>query len=188
MPTQAEIKAKVIEITNRPDLSTETDSALNRSLMAVHLASTFYFDVAEWVTPTNFVLTADLQQSIVLPDRFRDVKYARTVDSSGSSGVLTYLPSSALFGDNYLSQQQAFWRTGLGLNFRFTEVPTTLTIGYYRLPTFADSWIALNYADPIVHHAAASVFGIMKNRQMAEVYRNFYNEDFRNLLQLGFDA
>ncbi len=188
MATQAEIKAKVIEITNRPDLSAETDSVLARSLMAVHLASDFYFDVVDVTNPADFVLSALLQQTIALPARFRSVKYARTSYANGCNGVLTYLPSSALFGNNYLSQTDCYWRTGQGISFRFTSVPSALVLGYYRLPLFADSWIALNLPDAIIHHAAAGVFTLMKNKNMKDTYTELWNGDFRTLLQLGFDA
>lgn len=182
--TLTELIAEVYVITNRPDLTAETLSAVRSGTMKCHRADFFVKDIFETgiTFPTATFLQA-IQYRDILP-RWRAFKYLRKFDptafpSPGLAGEFFEFATPGTSLDSYsINRENICYLAGDNIQVRSsTEIQYAL-LGCYLNPqagitdgTFA-SWIAEEFPWAIIHQAASSVFRMIgkldeSNAQMA---------------------
>lgn len=172
-----ELQAEVILLTNRPDLVAETLSAIRKATMKMHSIDYFSRDVQEVVlapaTP-GFVIQLDL---VINAPRFRAVSYL--VDNSATTAVnrkaFTEIEPRGLFDEYGTERLNVWYLAGQVLNLKSSTTVSGLLFGYYALPIITpdisyNSWIATEQPYAIVEEAAASIFKMIGNAEMARFY------------------
>lgn len=185
MATLADLCAATYKHTDRPDLVSQTEAAVAAALISSHLHkdySPFYFDLAEEEYPTVGLGTSF---SLSLPDRFRGPpKYCIT--KAGQK--LAYVPPSALFDEHsLLAQTNIFYLAGANFSVRVDAEPEKITLGFYKLPSITDSWIANNVPECIALKAAATIYASIGNVERTRTFTALWDEQMRIIHASSFD-
>lgn len=186
-----EIYDRVVTITNRPDLTLETEMAIQSVTTRLHSLDFWRRDHVD-----QFVIfpSALGEQSFALSTlgRFRIFSYVRKWDPSGlnpSTNANTgwvgaefapvepdkVIDSYGVFEDN------KFYISGGKANFRSWTPFQHLLIGYYRLPVVSptevySSWIAELWPYAIIYGAAGEVAGDVGNNEVAARMETKFNQ------------
>ncbi len=169
----------VYEITNRPDLVTETTSALKRALKQAHFASFFWFDLEA----EDIASTGDVSFSSPIPERFRSVKSIRNADESTGFEVREISPSAIFNGSVLVEKRYCYYLAGADIQFRISRGFTTLQHIFYQLPDWEDSYIALNYPEILHFIAAAKIFALLGDSPNAKFYEQLAGQTLHELVQ-----
>lgn len=184
--TLVDMRPYVFKYTDRPDLETETDAAVTAALVSSHLHkdfSPFYFDLAEESYPN--LLNSGTFFSLILPNRFRGpAKFAVTLDGR----QLKYVPPSALFDEHSLMQQtDIFYLAGANFSVRLSAAAEHISLGYYKLPSITDSWIATNMPELLALKAAVTIASSVHNTERAKTFNALWLEQMATLHAAAFD-
>lgn len=182
MATLESLLNDVKDLTKRPDLESQIKAALQKALTFAHLSSFYFHDATE----VKYNVEEDGQfLSFELPDRFRKEKYVRTQQAD-----LTFLSSADLFNPHItVSKSNIFYVAGTSLVIRTDHKVSAVYLGYYRMPSFADSFIVNddNWSQMLVDRAAARVFSTIGNSKKANEHELLFRQQLELLLQSGFD-
>lgn len=168
-----ELTAEVVVITNRPDRTAETLSALRSALLKLHSWEGNFFPKDLYETGITFPTSAFFQAidyRTIIP-RWRALKYLRKFDNTaypppGIAGkffkIITPEAQSSL--DSYnLNQEDVAYLAGEIIQVRSCTEFQYALLGCYRHPlvgSTADtygSWISQEYPFAVIHLAAAQV-------------------------------
>lgn len=193
----AELQAAVIALTNRPDLTALTLSAVQSATLKAHQSDFFPRDIYE--TGLSFS-TAEYEQDFevfsFIP-RFRAIKYARIYDNDNSlPGLFFELVDPINVLDSYnTARTQVMYLGGAEIHFKATAEFQYALFGCYLNPDITSltftSWIADYHFDAIVYEAAAIIFRSTGNLEKFRSMRELVAEQYQllkinNILAAGF--
>jgi hypothetical protein len=193
----AELQAAVIALTNRPDLTALTLSAVQSATLKAHQSDYFPRDIYE--TGLSFFQPEyehDFEVFTFIP-RFRAVKYARVYDNANSTpGVFFELIDPANVLDSYnTARTNVMYLGGTEIHFKALAQFQYMLFGCYLNPDIASgtftSWIADYHFDAIVYEAAAIIFRSTGNLEKFRSMRELVSEQYQllkinNVLAAGF--
>lgn len=162
--TLTELRNEVYILTNRPDLVSETLSAVRAATLKLHQLDYFYKDLNE----TGVAFTAaDYQQHLeyrtILP-RYRALKYLRKTDVAGSDtlGFFDVIAPENVLDSYNLNKNDIAYVAGHVIQFRSSTKFQYIILGCYLHPDITEatytSWVAMDHPYAIVFEAAATVF------------------------------
>lgn len=162
--TLSELIAEVYLITNRPDLTSQTSSAVRAATLKIHQSDYYYKDLYE----TGIVFSSsEYEQSIdyrLLIPRWRALKYLRKSDSAGIDTLPFFTvidPASALDEFNQ-NRTDVCYVAGANVQIKSSTAFQYALLGCYINPNITatgfDSWVALDHPFSIVYEAAAQIF------------------------------
>lgn len=177
--------ADIYVLTNRPDLTDETELALRSATLNAHHSDFYIRDLnTQLVQIPNSSYNTQLDISNLFP-RYRAVDTVRLVDINGA--VLTdeaYDVDVLEFGDirdpDGKLKTNVAYAAGSSLNILTNIAVYGYLVGWYGSPstkrTFFNSWIAQLYSPVIVYWAAAILCGTNGNDDKAVRYMKQINE------------
>ena len=181
MASFAQIKADVITLTNRPDLSNETELAIRQATLKAHHSDYYPKDLFE--TGIRFPSAAylqDLEYKTLIP-RFRSLKYIRKSDADNADGLfLDILTPDAVLDQFKRDRENVCYLAGDTIHIRSNTQLEYIFFGCYVHPVTDvvgyRSWIADEYPYCIINEAAATVFKAIGFDEMAASYRQLAQE------------
>lgn len=162
--TLTELQNEVYAITNRPDLVSQTQSAVRQATLSLHQSDYYFKDLFE--TGITFPTEDFIQQweySTVIP-RFRALKYIRKTDAQGSdNGAFFEVVPPELVVDSYqINRTDIVYVAGTVIQLRSRTSIQYAILGCYLNPDITisgfSSWIAREHPFAIVYLAAARIF------------------------------
>lgn len=171
-----ELLAEVYLLTNRPDLTGITTSAVRSATLSLHSLDYYYRDLVE--VGLVFTTPEYLQQidyRVVLPS-FRSLKYIRRTDSQGTAlGDLfdVIVPEQVLDQYKY-TKTNVCYVAGQIIQIRSSCPVQYILLGYYAHPNVNSatysSWIAVDHPWAIVYKAAETVFKTIGDTEQFAAY------------------
>lgn len=175
----AEMATEVYTITNRPDLVAETSAALRKATIKMHSLDFFPRDMAEVTlavpTPGNNV-QVDIGVTLT---RFRALAYVRDNTSPQLNGlpnkIFRQIEARELLDEYSLEKSNVWYLGGQVINIKSSTPVSSLLIGYYQNPVINpagsySSWIAVEQPFVLIEEAAATIFAMTGNAEMARFY------------------
>ena len=162
--TLTELQNEVYAITNRPDLASQTQSAVRNATLSLHQSDYYYKDILE--TGISFP-TSDFLQQWEYADPvplFRSLKYIRKTDLSGSQdgAFFTIIPPELVVDSYGINQENVAYVAGSTIQLRSSTAIQYVLLGCYINPNITvsgfSSWIANEHPFAIVALAAARIF------------------------------
>jgi hypothetical protein len=162
--TLTELQNEVYAITNRPDMATQTLSAVRAATLSLHQADYYFKDLYE--TGVSFLTETYLQQweyALLLP-RFRALKYIRKTDAQGAdNGEFFDVVPPELVTDAYqINRSNVVYVAGSTIQLRSSTPIQYVILGCYLNPDITvsgyNSWIAREHPFAIITLAAARIF------------------------------
>lgn len=182
-----ELVQEVYNLTNRPDLDTQTKSAIKAATLKAHLTDFYSKDIYE--TGIEFG-TYDYIQSIdfynIIPN-MRAIKYVKLVnDAKDQNGVLLDIITPEEILDSYnRNKANVAYIAGRVLNIRAAVKYKYALFGCYVLPVTTEdnysSWIAVMQPYAIIYSAAVTLFKLIGYDEEASAYATFVAEEYRLL-------
>lgn len=185
--TLAELIQEVYTITNRPDRSAETLSAIKSATLKAHQCDFFWKDLFE--TGVQFSGPDFLQQldyRSVLP-LWRANKYLRKFDfpSSTPGKFLTIIQPEQVLDAYKCEKDDIYYYGGTVLNIKSSTLEDTFLYGCYVNPDITsggyNSWIALDHPYAIIFDAAGTVFKAIGKDEEAATYKSLVPEQLMML-------
>ena len=162
--TLIELQNEVYAITNRPDLASQTQSAVRQATLSLHQSDYYFRDIFE--TGITFPSEEFLQQweySTVIP-LFRSLKYLRKTDAHGSDNgdFLDIIPPELAIDSYRINRVNVVYVAGTVIQVRSSTPIQYAIMGCYLNPNITvsgySSWIAKEHPFSIVSLAAARIF------------------------------
>jgi hypothetical protein len=162
--TLTELQNEVYAITNRPDMATQTQSAVRNATLSIHQADYFYKDLFE--TGIDLEVEDFLQAFDYLNPmpRFRSIKYIRKSDASGTGdGKFLDIVVPELVTDAYkINRTDIAYLAGDIIQIKSSTPLRYILVGAYVNPDITvasfSSWVARDHPFAIVALAAARIF------------------------------
>jgi len=162
--TLTELQNEVYAITNRPDMATQTLSAVRAATLTLHQSDYYFKDLFE--TGVQFPTEDYIQQweYISLLPRFRSLKYLRKTDVAGTDtgNFFTILPPELLIDSYGNNLTDVVYMAGSVIQLRSSTPFKYAILGCYQHPNITvagyDSWIAREHPYAIIYAAAARIF------------------------------
>lgn len=180
--------ADVYVLTNRPDLTTDTEAAVKAATLRAHRLDFFDKDLHE--TGISFPSSAYIQSldySTLLP-RWRSLKYLRKYDSvnSKAGGFLKVLTPEQTLDRYNVEKTDIMYLAGLVYQIKSSTLEQYFLLGCYLNPDVAastySSWIANEYPNAIVYDAASIVCKGIELDALATKYETMRNEERAELI------
>lgn len=195
--TLTELTSEVYTLTGRPDLVTETSSAIKAATLKAHQSDYYYKDLFESgiaFTAADYVQNLDYRA--LLP-RWRSLKYLRKFDNtSGIPGKeLDVIVPENIFTLYGVQKQNICYVAGAYVQINSSTQEQYYLLGCYLNPDITvatyTSWVALDHPYFIVFDAAATVFKAIGKDDEAAAYRGLMSEQLAmlktaNILGNGF--
>lgn len=185
----AEIRTEVINITKRPDLTTQINSAITSATLKAHQHDFYYRDLVEvaveFSTPDyiqNFLPTDVLQ-------RFRKAKYIRYWQGDATTGQPGPFFEPIQI-ENSLDQYdfirtEVFYMAGQLLQMRSRQPIQRVLFGAYQQPqaieTGYSSFIAADQPYAIIYEAARIIFLSIGLQEQVSAMSSLVSEEYRSL-------
>lgn len=183
--TLTELIDAVYTLTNRPDLTAETQLAVQSATLKMHHTDFYYKDIAESqisLPYEAYLVQLDTKQF----DRYRAFSYIRKFNPTGTdplSGLVTGTPGDfikilvpAQVLDEYgVDKTNIAYVAGSSINIRSSGLIQYLLAGWYRNPVITpvanyESWIAVDHPFSIIFDAASQVFKSIGFDEQARKY------------------
>lgn len=174
----SDLISEVYQVTSRPDLVTQTASAVKAATLKCHHIAFFDKDIAEQGVVFD---TADYLQQLdyrYLFPLWRNAKYFRKFDAANNTaGELFEIVDSSQIFDAYNSERtNIVYLAGSTYNFKSLSPFQHLIVGYYKNPDITEdsytSWVAVEHPYSIVYEAARILYKtIGLDSQAAEMDR-----------------
>lgn len=186
--TLTELQNEVYAITNRPDMATQTLSAVRAATLTLHQSDYFYKDLIE--TGLSFPTAEYLQQieyGPLLP-RFRSLKYIRKTDATGQEdgNFFEILPPELVVDSYKINKADVAYMAGALIQLRAAPPVQYLLVGYYAHPNITvdayNSWIAQEHPYAIIYMAAARIFKSVGKDSEYSAWTNMAALEARNIL------
>lgn len=182
--TLTELQSEVYTITNRPDLTAETLTAVRAATLKWHQSDYFYKDLFE--TGVVFSSTAYQQQldyRTLIP-AWRALKYLKKTDSSGADtlGFFDVIPPENVLDQYQLNRDDVCYVAGSVIQIRSSTQFQYAILGCYLNPDITvagyNSWIALDHPYAIIYEAAADILRQIGKLEEMGAYKLLSNEQF----------
>ena len=177
---------EVYDITNRPDLSAETSSAIRLATLKAHHLDFFSRDIAEKTikfTEKQFKQSIDLYS---LACNYRAAKYFRLTDGDGDDVIGSFIdmitPNEIL--DSYgRNRVNVSYVAGRMLEIRADIDFDTAIFGFYVNPIVTPSgkyasWVANIHPGAIINEAARVVFKMIGKSDESAAYKILVAEEY----------
>lgn len=165
-PSLTSLISDVYSLTKRPDLVSETLTAVRAATLKAHNSDYFYKDLFETGVQCDQALAQQSFDYKLLIPRWRSLKYIRPYDISTDPGtVQKYLevvtPDNVV--DSYaISKEDVCYVAGRVIQIRTSKPWQYYLVGCYVYPDVTtdnyDSWIATDHPFAIIFEAAATIF------------------------------
>ena len=186
-----ELLTAVHDLTNRPDLVSETKNAVKAATLKAHKLDFFSKDISETGVQFN---TPDFRQSldyIALITNFRALKYLRKAeDATDDTGIFftVILPEEIV--DSYSrNRTDIAYVAGRVLEIRSSTEFQFALMGAYVLPIVTDtgytSWVAEQQPYAIIYEAVRVVFKTIGLLEESNGYRELVAEEYVELKVSG---
>lgn len=195
--TLAELIQEVYTLTARPDLVSETSSAVKAATLKAHQSDYYFKDLFESgiaFSTAAFIQNLDYRALIA---NWRSLKYLRKFDFTNNvPGRLleTIVPENVL-NDYQTQRTDICYGAGAFIQINSSTKEQYYLLGAYLNPILTDagysSWVALDHPYFIVFDAAATVFKAIGKDDEATTYRQLVAEQLTmlktaNILVNGF--
>jgi len=159
-----ELVAEVILLTNRPDLTAETESAVRAATLKVHKLDFFSKDIFE--TGVEFP-TSDFRQSldyISFISNFRSIKYFRLAENAtdDTGDFITIITPDSVLDSYGINRTNIAYVAGRVLEIRANVEFQFALLGAYVYPIVRlgayNSWAAEQFPFAIIYEATRVVF------------------------------
>lgn len=184
----SELMQEVFTITNRPDLLTDTASAIQKATLKFHLAETFDkdLDTAIVTLPVQnspqYSINIPTTSQLIRPRKLFAVREYKSATMDGTELVFTRVPADRLLDRFHMQKQNIFYEVGRNLNLVAQSVISAILITYYKFPDTSaatyDSWIGDLYGRFVAEEAAARVFKSIGKDEEAERFNKLFMENF----------
>lgn len=176
-----ELKQEIFNLTNRPDLESETESAIKAATLKAHQSDYYSKDIYETVLTTEdtgYIHSIDYPSAI---PNFRSLKYIRKPDE----GYISIISPEEIF-DVYGEQKADIaYIAGRAIELRSSTQINTLIIAAYVNPIVAklyySSWVAENYPYAIIFEAARVLFKTIGYDEQSRAYEALVFEQYAAL-------
>lgn len=174
--TLTELAAEVYTITNRPDLVTQTLTAIRSATLKMHQSDYYYKDLRE--QGVSF-LSAEYVQQIEyrsLFPKWRALKYIRKTDVTGTEQgkFLEIITPESVLDDYKSNRADVCYVAGEVVQIRSSTQLQYCIVGRYDNPDITEagynSWIALDHPYAIVFEAASLVFKMIGDTDQFAAY------------------
>lgn len=167
MSLWTDLVAEIISLTNRPDLTAETDLALRQAVRAAHKSGKYWRDLA-LVSVTG--LSEDTLQDIPLSN-FPQFRQAIYVKSGTGDKFYKAIAIDDLLDDYNVFKLNVYYGFGTSIKLRSSAPETSYDVAYYKYPIVSptssfDSWIADQHRDLLVALAASNVCGMVGEQEI----------------------
>lgn len=173
-----DLKARVVQISNRPDLAAEITICIQDATTQLHKLDYFYKDIIEGVIDTTGTGLQEVTVPLNTFDNFRSVKdIIPVVPSSGnpfSPCVIPKLISNPNLA--YCRCHSNWWRVlGRDLTINTNQRVTQFTLYYYSTPVVNptsayNSWIAEQYPEAIIDLTLMKLYSMLRDYSAANLY------------------
>lgn len=193
----SELVQAVIDETKRPDLLTQTQSAVRAATLKAHQKEYFYKDIIEEAVEFT---TPDYVQSFKPTDintgafpRYKSPAYVRLwlydpTDAINLGRPGPYLKETQIgnLKDNYgYDKTMIYYPAGDRLNMRAPAQISHILFGFYTFPDVTEdgfnSWIAVEQPNAIVYEACRRLFNAISYREQASTYEGLTAEEYTML-------
>lgn len=205
-PTMQGIMNDVYTHTNRPDLIAETQLAVAKATLKMHMQG----PKDERGNPTTvFYVQDEVRDFITLPVQLTDFHYAIDISmypslrsvkalqeynnpATGYEKKYTPVDPDNIF-DSYGFEKYDYWyRAGTVIQLRVKAAPIQVQLSYFALPivdgaTYS-SWIASLYSQAIVEEAAGTVFRMIGKDEEYKTYQMLTQENAAMLQAIGLTS
>ena len=185
--------AEVYTLTNRPDLISETLSAVKAATLKAHQVDDWIKDLAEYSIQFNI---PDYYQSLdykaVIP-LWRKPRYIRKYETNPVTGIsapsliLQYIEPEKVVDSYKLDRLDVFYVAGSNIQIRSSTLLQNLLVGAYINPTLTtsdySSWIANDHPYAIIYEAVAIVYKTIGYDEQVSIYRVMVGEQLQMLKQ-----
>lgn len=179
-----ELVQEVYDLTNRPDLTAETASAVKAATLKAHQSDFYSKDIHE--TGVEFT-TASYTQSldyITLISNFRSLKYLRRVtDENDARGKFFEILTPEETLDSYgINRTDIAYIAGRVIEIRSSVEFSKMLLGCYVLPIVRTgaykSWVAEQHPYTIIREAARVIFKTIGYDEQSATYEGLVAEEF----------
>lgn len=175
----AELQAEVFVITNRPDLVADTQLAIRKATTKLHSIDTFPKDLQE----TQLIIpvpaaNVQIDTNANFP-RMRSIAYIRDATTLTATAlrnkIFEQISPRALMDEYQMEKTNCWYLGGQVINLKSSTTVSALLVGYYANPVITpvgsfSSWIAVEQPYSIIEEAAATIFRMTGNAEMARFY------------------
>lgn len=155
---------EVYQITNRPDLVSQTSAAVRAATLKIHQSDYFYKDLQEQgIVFTTAAFEQQIEYRTLIP-LWRAFKYLRKTDSSGvdTLGFFELIPPELILDDYALNRNDVCYVAGSVIQIRSSTSFQYAIHGCYVNPNITalgySSWVSIDHPFAIVYEAAAQIF------------------------------
>ena len=184
------LKQIVFDLTGRPDLIAETETAVRAATLKAHRSDFYAKDIYETIinaeTPAH---THSIDYPSVVTN-FRALKYLRKVDAlSGTtlSGFIDVVTPEEIMDTYGRLRTDIAYTAGRVIEVRSSTVIDALIFACYVDPVITEhnyaSWVAVQYPYAIIYEAARVVFKTTDEASKSAQYRELVMEEYNILRQ-----
>ena len=176
----ATLQTEVYNLTNRPDLVSQTLTAIRKATMKCHLADEFRQDlqIAIVTVPvqTDFHYLLDLTNTVTYPN-MRRVSYIKEYNNPivGNEIQFKKLHFSNLLDEYKLEKANYWYQAGMAVTIGSYKQLVQVSVAYFTYPNTAtatySSWIADQFPDAIINEAASTIFKTVGKSDEAKLYQ-----------------
>lgn len=184
---------EVYTLTNRPDLIAETKLAVKAATLKLHQLDLYYKDIYE--TGISFS-TSDYVQALEYRNvisRYRQLKYIRKADASGTPDKFLEVITPALILDKYNTvREDVCYAAGELIQIKSSTSLQYILFGCYVNPDITEtgynSWIALDHPYAIIFEAAATIYKAIGQDDQSTTFRNLVQEQIQMIRASNIEA
>lgn len=195
--TLAELIQEVYTLTARPDLVSETSSAVKAATLKAHQSDYYFKDLFESglaFSTAEFIQNLDYRALIA---NWRSLKYLRKFDFTNNvpGRLLDIIVPENVLNDYKMQRTDICYGAGAFIQINSSTKEQYYLLGAYLNPILTNtgysSWVALDHPYFIVFDAAATVFKAIGKDDEATTYRQLVAEQLTllktaNILVNGF--
>lgn len=183
----ASLVTDVMSLTNRPDLTAETNLAVKAATLKAHHTDDYIFDLGEYSIAFDtaaYYQTLDYKTVIPL---WRKPRYFRKYDNTaGAPGdFLSYIQPEQVVDNFGYNREDIYYIAGANLQLRSSTLLQYALLSCYLNPTVTDSgyssWIANDYPFAIIYEATAIIFKTIGNDEQVPMYREMVKDELAKL-------
>ena len=179
-----ELVDEVYTLTNRPDLTAETSSAVKAATLKAHQSDFFSKDIHETGVEFDSATYIQSLDIISLISNFRSLKYMRRVtDENDDVGRFFEVLTAEETLDSYgINRTDIAYVAGRMIEIRSSVEFDKMLLGCYVLPIVRtgaySSWVAEQHPYAIIREAARVIFKTIGYDEQAAVYERLIAEEF----------
>lgn len=187
MASFSELVDNVYQITNRPNLESQTKLAVRAATLKAHHTDYYPKDLFEtgiqWADK-KFIQSLDYRTVIPL---WRSFKYLRKYADGTAGKFLTILTPEEVLDEYGTAKEDICYLAGSQIEIRSSTEDEFMLLGCYIHPNITEanysSWIALDHPFAIVYEAAANIFKQTGFDEQFTVFQQMVMQEYQILKQ-----